>query len=111
MEISELETGAVTVFELRGRLTLESFGSLKTRVRTVVTSGARALVLDLSAVSYIDSIGVAELVRCHVMTARQGGCVALAAIPAHIDQLLKVTRLDEIFIRFDTRAQAVECLA
>ena len=51
IDITERRVGAATVLALRGRLTLESFGLLYTRVRSLVTGGARALVLDLSAVS------------------------------------------------------------
>ena len=73
IDITERRVGAATVLALRGRLTLESFGLLYTRVRSLVTGGARALVLDLSAVSYIDSMGIAELVESHVTTTRRGG--------------------------------------
>ena len=108
MEIQEQSAGTVIVFELRGRLTMESFGRVKDRVRTLVDQGGRRLVLDLSGVSYVDSIGVSELVRSHVILGNHGGHLALAAIPAQVDQLLQVTRLDQIFHRFGTRAQAIE---
>ncbi len=111
MEIQEHSTGTVIVFELRGRLTLECFGRLKDRVRDLVEQGGRRLVLDLSDVSYVDSIGVAELVRSHVIVGNQGGHLALAAMPAQITQLLRVTRLDQIFERFGTLAQAIEHVA
>ena len=111
MEIQEHTTGTVIVLELRGRLTLEYFGRLKDRVRDLVEQGGRRLVLDLSGVSYVDSIGVSELVRSHVIVDNQGGRLALAAMPAQIDQLLRVTRLDQIFNRFRTLAQAIEHVA
>lgn len=111
MEIEEHAIGSVIVFELRGRLTLESFGVLKDRVRTLVAHGGRCVVLDLSAVSYVDSIGVAELVRSHVIIRNHDGHLALAMMPAQIRQLLHVTRLDQVFDRFDTQAQAIEHVA
>ncbi len=111
MEIQEHSTGTVIVFELRGRLTLECFGRLKDRVRDLVEQGGRRLVLDLSGVSYVDSIGVSELVRSHVMVDNHGGHLALAAMPAQIDRLLGVTGLDRVFDRFGTQAQAIEHVA
>ncbi len=111
MEIQEHSTGTVIVFELRGRLTLEFFGRLKDRVRDLVEQGGQCLVLDLSGVSYVDSIGVSELVRSHVIVGNHGGHLALAAIPAQVDRLLRVTQLDRIFDRFDTLAQAIEHVA
>ncbi len=111
MDITERQIGAATVLVLRGRLTLESFGLLKTRVRSLLKDGKCALVLDLSAVSYVDSIGVAELVRSHVMATRSGGRLALAALSAQVDELLRVTRLDQILDAYATPAQAVDHLA
>ncbi len=111
IDITERRVGAATVLTLRGRLTLESFGLLHTRVRSLMTGGARALVLDLSAVRYVDSTGVAELVQSHVTTTRRGGRLALAMIPSQIDLLLHMTQLDRIFDLFDTVDHAVEGLA
>ena len=65
-------------------------------------------MLDLAGVSYVDSIGVSELVRSHLIVDTHGGHMALAAMPAQIDQLLRVTRLDQIFDRFGTLAQAID---
>ena len=68
-------------------------------------------MLDLSGVDYVDSIGVAELVHSHVIVNHHEGRLALAAMPTQIEQLLHVTRLDKIFDRFDTLAQATEHVA
>ena len=111
MEIQAHSIGTTIVLELRGRLTLESFGLLKDRVRAFVDQGGRRLVLDLSGVSYVDSIGVSELVRCHVIVGNHGGHLAVATMPPQIDRLLRLTQLDRIFDRFDTPAHAVESLA
>ena len=54
-------------------------------------------MLDLSAVSYVDSIGIAELDRSHVIVRNHDGHLALAVMPAQIRQLLHVTRLDQVF--------------
>ena len=111
VEIEEHAIGTVIVFELRGRLTLGSFGVVKDRVRTLVEHDGRCVVVDLSAVSYVDSIGVAELVRSDVIVRNHDGRLAFAVMPAQIRQLLHVTRLDQVFDRFDTQAQAIEHVA
>ena len=111
MEIQEHSTGTVIVFALQGRFTLESFGRLRDRVRTLVEQSGRHLVLDLSGVSYVDSIGVAELVRSQVIMSNQDGQLVLAELPTPISRLLQVTKLDQIFARFGTVAQAIEHVA
>jgi anti-sigma B factor antagonist len=111
VEIQEHSTGTVIVFALQGRLTLEPFGRLRDRVRNLVEQGGRHLVLDLSGVSYVDSIGVAELVRSQVIMSNQDGQLVLAELPTQISRLLQVTKLDQIFARFGTAAQAIEHIA
>ncbi|HIE92108.1 MAG TPA: anti-sigma factor antagonist [Acidobacteria bacterium] len=110
MDIHERAAGPVPVLELRGRLTLESFGRLKNRVREVVESGTRHVVLDLAAVPYVDSIGVAELVRSHVMLRNVGGRLVLASVPGQLTQLLELTRLDQVVESYPSQTEAVNAL-
>lgn len=111
MELVEHEAGSVRIFETRGRLTLESFGALKDRVRALVERGGRALVVDVSGLTYVDSIGVSELVRSHVIMQRADGRLVLAAVPDHLRRLLSVTMLDQIFECASSRSEATERLA
>jgi anti-sigma B factor antagonist len=110
MDIHEHAADGIPVLEIHGRLTLESFGQLKARVRGIVDTGARHLILDLAAVSYVDSIGVAELVRSHVIFANRSGRLVLASVPAHLTRLLRLTRLDQIVESSGSQEQAVNAL-
>ncbi len=64
-------------------------------------------MLRLAGVSYVDSIGVAELVRTHVILGNRGGRLKLLAIPKPVDELLTLTRLHTVFESFDTEQDAV----
>lgn len=110
MDIHEDTAHGVPVLVLSGRLTLESFGQLKDRVRRLVDDGTSQLILDLRGVSYVDSIGVAELVRSHVIFANRGGRLLLAAVPPHLTQLLRLTKLDQIVESSRSLDDAVEAL-
>ena len=110
MDVHEHTSHGVPVLELSGRLTLESFGQLKDRVRPIIDAGSSQLVLDLGAVSYVDSIGVAELIRSHVMFANRGGRLVLASVPDHLTRLLRLTRLDQIVESCASRDDAVHAL-
>lgn len=57
-----------------------------------------SLVVDLSAVDFIDSSGLAALVRMRqVADARDGGGLVLTGESEAIAQLLRLTRLDTFF--------------
>ena len=67
----------------------------------------RDLIIDLSGVPYLDSAGVGVLVAAGV--ARQGnGCrLLLAGTNERVHGTLKVTRVEEFFVFFDTLEAAL----
>ena len=107
MKIRERVANGVTILDLEGRLTLETFGVLTDTVRGLVNTGCRRVVLHLGGVSYVDSIGVAELVRTHVILGNRGGRLKLLGIPKPVDELLTLTRLHTVFETFDAEQDAV----
>ncbi len=107
MKIQKRATDGVTILDLEGRLTLETFGVLKDTVRALVDTGCRRVVLHLAGVSYVDSIGVAELVRTHVILGNTGGRLKLLGIPKPVAELLTITRLHTVFESFDVEQDAV----
>ena len=111
MVIDERTVGRVTVLRPRGRLTVETFGELKSRVSELAKSGRVRVVLNLSAVAYVDSIGVAELVRAHVMIGGRGGRLSLSHLHRTVAELLELTRLTDVLDIFPTEAEAVQSCA
>lgn len=60
-------------------------------------TGLRHLVLDLSAVSYIDSAGLAALVQARRALWDRGGQVVLRCCPPVVHRALNRTRLISLF--------------
>ena len=111
MVIDERSVGPATVLTPHGRLTIETFGELKSHVSRLVEDGRMRIVLNLGSVAYVDSMGVAEIVRVHVMLDRGGGRLALSHLRRPVEELLGLTGLREIFFVFPTEAEAVQaCL-
>lgn len=112
MEIQERTVGAVTILDLKGKLV---FGDgdvlLKDKVRSVLHRGCRQLVLNLADLTYIDSVGVGELVGTYTTMTRQGGRLKLLSVPKRIHDLLVITKLLTVFQTFDTEAEAVRTLS
>ena len=88
--------GPVAVLRPRARLSVETFGQLKRAVHELTSAGTRLVVLDLGEVDYVDSIGIAEIVRTHVMLERRDGALALAHVAPTVAHLLDMTRLDTV---------------
>jgi anti-anti-sigma factor len=98
MEIRERIDGPVALLELVGRLTVnDQPGLLKDAVTGALRRGARHVLLDLSAVPYVDSTRLGELISAHVSVTRGGGKLRLIRTPARILELLDLAGLGGIF--------------
>jgi anti-sigma B factor antagonist len=108
MELSERQEGDVTVITLTGRLTVnDKPGLLKGAVAAAVGRGARHVVLDLSAVKYIDSTRLGELIAAHVTLSRLAGRLSLAGVPSRVAELLGMAGLDGVFSRYPSVSDAI----
>lgn len=111
MQISERQAGDVTVLDLSGKLTMtDSGGRVKDRVNGLVTQGRKKIVLNLGAVSYMDSAGLGEIVACHTSATRDGGAIKLVNIGGRIKDLLVMTKLLTVFDCHDTEQDALSAL-
>ena len=110
LPIDERTDGPVTVLRPRGRLTVETFGQLKDRVGRLIADGCRRMVLNLADVPYADSIGIAEIVRSHVMLRNRSGRLKVSDVSPPVVQLLRLTRLHLVLDAHATEAAAVRSL-
>ena len=98
MQTSTRQVGGVTIVDVSGRITLgEGNVILREIVRDLAEKGARAIVLNLGEVQYIDSSGVGELVKAHTTIRNQGGQLKLANLNKRVHDLLELTRLSAVF--------------
>jgi anti-sigma B factor antagonist len=112
MELSKRDSGNVTVLDLSGRLTLtDGSGVLKERVSSLISQGHKNIVLNLENLTYMDSVGLGEMVACHSTAMKNGGRVALANTGARMKDLLTITKLVTVFDSYDSEAAAVKSLA
>jgi anti-sigma B factor antagonist len=87
----EHKDGAAFV-HLHGRLVSEVGGNFYTRMRQLMPEHKR-IVLDLSDIAYMDSMGLGTLVRL-VVSGKSAGCsVDLYKIGPRVKQLLGLTHL------------------
>jgi anti-anti-sigma factor len=94
--IAEERSGeGVTVLALRGELDLAAAPRLHASVDGVATG--RALVLDFSEATFIDSAVLKELLRARAELAARDVRFVLAAVPPPVRRLLDLTRTSELF--------------
>jgi anti-sigma B factor antagonist len=109
MEISERTSGNVTVVDLDGKLILgEPTQRLHDKINSLLQQGQKNIVLNLGAVSFVDSGGLGELVRTLTTMQKHGGSLKVANLPKRIQDLLVMTRLVTVFETFDDENAAVK---
>lgn len=100
--------GPVAIVDLAGRITMgEGCGVVRNAVRELVNSGARNILLNLRAVSYVDSAGLGEMAGSYVTVARLGGQLKLVHSHTRVDNLLQVTKLYALLVAFNDEAEAL----
>ena len=96
------------VFQLRGRLTLESVFRFEQALRE---NKAPSTIIDLSQVDFVDSAGLGAIVMAHASHERSGRRLVLVGVQARMAKLLSIAGLTPILTVFDSVAKAEEALA
>ncbi|HYW38454.1 MAG TPA: STAS domain-containing protein [Terriglobales bacterium] len=93
---------------LRGPITIETAPQFE---RAVWHESAETMILDLSDVPYIDSVGLGSLVRAYVSHQKAGRCLVLTGMKPRVRLIMEITKVNDCFVTFGTTWEAVEALA
>ncbi len=108
MKINIRNERGITLILPQGKITLgDGDQELGEAVRTELAQGARKILLDFSAVSYLDSSGLGELVGCFTAIRSRGGDLKVCGLNTRVFDLMKLTSLHSVFDVRDTQDQAL----
>jgi anti-sigma B factor antagonist len=85
-----------------GEIDLSCAAMLRQRLGQIQDGQPDRLVVDLSAVPYMDSSGVATLVEAMQIARRTGSKLILAALQDKVRSIFEIARLDMVFAIVDT---------
>lgn len=112
MDVARSLDGSIATLTLAGRLTVtDTPGRLKAAALEALAQGARAIILDLSQVPYIDSTRLGELITAHITVSRQQGRLVLVCTSGRIPELLKIAGLEGVFETYTSIDDARQALA
>ena len=107
MKIETRELAGAKVVALSGDVDLGHSPTLRKALMELMFEHAH-VVVDLSAVTYIDSSGIAGLVEAYQMSRKNSTRFALAAISDPVRRVLQLARLDRVFTIVATVEDAVK---
>jgi anti-sigma B factor antagonist len=93
---------------LRGPITIETAPQFD---RAMHHESAETMILDLSDVPYIDSVGLGCLVAACVSHQKTGRCLVLTGLKPRVRKVMEITKVNDFFVTFGTTWEAVEALA
>jgi anti-sigma B factor antagonist len=110
MRFEENRIGDVLIARvLEPRIVAEVAPRFKAQLLHYIGTGNREIVLDMSAVTFIDSSGLGALVSILKAMGREGDLV-LCGTAGTVVSMFKLTRMDKVFRMFGTTDEAIAAL-
>src|SRR5688572_9659514 len=109
MQLEQRNVGDVAIVKVVGDITLNKGGDilLKDKINSLLQQGNKKVLLDLGAVSYVDSAGLGQLVHVHTTTTHHGGKLKLLNLSKRLSDLLVVTKLATVFDSYENEKEAL----
>ena len=109
LRLNTRAVNGVSVVDVSGRITLgDGASELREALRLMAAEGHKKILLDLGAVTYIDSSGIGSLVSSFATIRNEGGQLKLMNVAGRVMDLLLITKLHTVFEVYDDEASAIE---
>jgi len=99
--------GQAVVVTAVGDIDLNSSADFQEKLLALLAKGPQHIVLNLRQVPYMDSSGVASLVKLLSRARKVGAAVSLVELGERTRSLLEITRLDSVFDIYATEEEAL----
>lgn len=97
MDIKVSRTGDQAVVRIVGAIRIDVAHRLRNELVSATQERLSSLVVDLSAVDYIDSSGLATLLDCLRRLRKTGVKMVVDGVRTNVFELFKMARLDRVF--------------
>jgi anti-sigma B factor antagonist len=110
MEIETQDMGNGSLVRVSGEVDMSNSPTVRDSLMGLVKDKVPAIVVDLGAVSYMDSSGIATLVEGLQETTSYGGKFRIAGLTDKVKQVFELARLTDVFEIYDDAEMAKEGL-
>ncbi len=108
MAISTRIIIGVAILDLQGEMTFwKGSGELHNKVRELVDTGIRNILLNAQGVGEVDSSGIGEFVGSYTTVSNRGGHLKLLNLTDKLNQVIETTNLNNIFEIYDNEQGAI----
>ena len=96
------------VLELAGDIDLNCSNLMREILMDAFGSKPEAVILDLSAVTFMDSSGLATLVEALQTSRKEKISLKLVGLQSQVKSLFEIARLEQLFDLFDSQEEALK---
>ncbi len=97
MQLAFEERGGVTIVRVQeAKLTYPVLASFFADIREAVEAGARRILIDLAAVSYLDSASIGCLMDVHRLLQEKEGALRLSGLQPRVETMISMTGVHKI---------------
>lgn len=107
LEITPEAMGEAQVLHLEGELDTYNCGQLRSALVEQVEAGHSRIVVDMTAVEYIDSTGLGSLVGGLKRVSEHGGAMRIVCDNPQIVKVFEITGLDKVFSIYKSLSAAL----
>lgn len=98
----------ITIMRLTGRLDASTVGQLERALAEAQAAGVRAIVIDMSQLTYVSSSGLRVLLSARSAIRKNGGDLFLCALSHSVREVFDMVGFSAIFSLFDTVEMGME---
>ena len=107
--IDERVAGDVVILDVQGRMTVSEESTPATvTIRRLLAEGRTRILVNLTQVPFIDSVGIGDLVRGFTATERAGGKLKFCGVHRRIRAVLDATQLSSVIESFESEQDALD---
>lgn len=111
MSHSSTEQNAVTIITLSGKIMGgPEAGEINDEIHELIDRGKHKIIIDLQQVEWMNSSGLGILISAITTLKNNNGSMALVHVSDRIMNLLKITKLKDVFAIYDDVESALTVL-
>ena len=105
--IEQTQVGDKVVLHVAGRMDAENAHQFELRCESCIAEGYTSLIIDLSDLAYISSLGLRSVVAVSKKARDKGGELRICRMTGLVRQVFEITRLTQVFPVHDSVESAL----
>ncbi|MBF0493652.1 MAG: STAS domain-containing protein [Candidatus Omnitrophica bacterium] len=107
MQIKHEKRNGAIICRIEGQININTSEALSVFFDNFAGFSGQKVLLNFSKVEYIDSMGMATVIKIHKKCLASGSSLVLSDVPPKIGSIFKITKVDRVFSIFPTEQEAL----